>query len=853
MHPTGTRLGPYEIQSPLGSGGMGHVYRAIDTRNQQPVALKVLGGPLVQVEERLARFQQEARTLAAIEHPALPAIYEWNTDGETPYIAMELLEGETLQQRLMRGPIPPGETLDLAHQLALGLAATHERGIIHRDLKPGNLFITTEGRLKILDFGLSKALPGLLDEQTLIQRPETSHQTQVGTMMGTIGYMAPEQVRGREVDPRADLFVCGILLYEMLFGRRAFSGDSPVEVLNAILKEEPPLRAASPSPYSPELIGLLKHCLEKNPEDRIASAQQLASRLAALQRKGIAPHGFARLFQGRMGRVGWAALVLLLSALSLGIGHHWGHQDPPTLKRLTFRQGLIRNARLSPDGQEVLYSAAWSGAPLQIFSTRPDSPESHTLQLPEADLLGLSRSGDLAIALGSRPIQSWLWRGTLAVVPLAGGAPRALMEGVLAADWGPNGSELLVVRNQEGKARLEFPAGNPIAESSGWISHPRVSPRGDRIAYLEHPVSGDDAGYPVVVDRQGARLPLTALWPSIQGLAWKGDEVWFTAAEHGVARGLYAVSGSGGTPRLVLKVPAPLTLHDISRDGRRVLLAKEVMRTGIQSLRPGADRERELSWLDWSLVQDLSADGSTLIFNEQGEGSGAHYDIYLRKTDGSPAVRLAKGAYPILSPDGHRVAALAEGMPHRIQILPTGAGEVLTLPDSGLETFHRLRWFPDGQRLLVQANRHGEGTRLFAVPLDGKPAEPLTPPGHQIFGQPISPDGRRIVTRVSEQEDQIFSLDDGKSQPIPGLQPSERVVRWTPDGKGLWVVDLHEMPCPVHHIDLATGARKRLLQVAPEDLAGLAVSNFLLTPDARGYAYAYRRVLSELYLYEGLR
>ncbi|GLH66895.1 serine/threonine-protein kinase [Geothrix edaphica] len=848
MLPSGTHLGPYEIQSPLGSGGMGQVYRALDTRTRQPVALKVLRGALVHDGERLARFQQEARTLAAIEHPALPVIYEWSTDDPIPYIAMELLEGETLQQRLQRGALPPKEALDLAHQLALGLTATHERGIIHRDLKPGNLFITTEGRLKILDFGLSKALPTLLDEQTQIQRPETSHQTQVGTMMGTVGYMAPEQVRGRDLDPRADLFVCGILLYEMLFGRRAFSGDSPVEVLNAILKEEPPLRAASPSPYSPELIGLLKHCLEKNPEDRIPTAQQLASRLAALQHKGVALHGLGRLFQGR---AGWVALALALGGLGLDLGHRWGHRDPPTLKRLTFRQGLIRSARLSPDGQEVLYSAAWSGGPLQIFSTRPDSPESHALELPGADLLGLSRSGDLAIALGSRPIQSWMWRGTLAAVPLAGGAPRALMEQVVAADWSPDGSELLVVRNTEGKALLEFPLGHPIAESPGWISHPRVSPRGDRIAYLEHPVSGDDAGYPVVVDRQGARRVLTGSWPSIQGLAWKGDEVWFTAAEHGVARGLYAVDH--GAPRLVLKVPAPLTLQDISRDGNRVLLTKEVMRTGIQSLRPGAERERELSWLDWSLVQDLSADGSTLIFNEQGEGSGAHYDIYLRRTDGSPAVRLAKGAYPALSPDGRHVAALAVGTPRRIQILPTGTGDVLTLPDPGLETIHRLRWFPDGRRLLVQANRTGEGTRLLAVSLDGKPAEFLTPAGYQFFGQPISPDGHRLITRIGEQEDRIFTPEDGRSQPIPGLRPQERVVRWTPDGKGLWVVDLHDMPCTVHHLDLATGTRRKLLEIAPEDLAGLTVSNFLLTPDAKGYAYAYRRVLSELYLYEGLR
>lgn len=843
----GTHLGPFVLEAPLGAGGMGEVHRATDSRDGSQVALKVLSPTLVLSAERMARFQQEAQALSSLEHESLPRIYEFNFEGPSPYFAMELLEGETLEARLLRGPIPPQEALDLAHQLALGLAVAHEQGIIHRDLKPGNLIISPAGRLKILDFGLSKALPTLFDEQTLIQRPEPSHQTLVGTMMGTVGYMAPEQVRGLEVDQRADLFACGILLYEMLFGQRAFSGASPVEVLNAILKEEPPLLTSPSTNFSPDLLGLLNHCLQKNPEQRIPSARHLAARIEALQQNGFLVHGLARWTRGR---ILWAALTLLLANASLGLGHWWGHRPSPSFQRLTFRHGLIRNARLSPDGREVFYSAAWSGAPLRIFTTRPDSPESGALALPSADLLGISRSGDMALALSSHPIQSWMWRGTLARVPLAGGAPRALLEQVTAADWSPDGSELLIVRNLDGKARLELPLGHVLAESSGWISHPRISPGGDRVAYLDHPVSGDDSGFPVIVDRQGNRKPLTAPWPSIQGLAWRGNEVWFTAARHGVARGLYAVSD--GAPRLVLEVPAPLTLHDISKDGSRVLLAKESMHTGIQSLRPGADRERELSWLDWSLIQDLSPDGSRILFNEQGEGSGVGYDIYLRKTDGSPAVRLGQGAYPVLSPDGYRVAAIAMGSPLHLQILPTEAGKVQTLPESGLEIIHRLRWFPDGRSLLVQANRREEGTRLFRVPLGGGPPEPLSPPGYQFFGQPISPDGQRIILRRGDQEDQIWSLASASTRAIPGLRATERVVRWTPDGKGLWVVDLHEMPCEVHRLDLATGKRQRILEIAPDDLSGLTVSNFLLTPTAHAYAYAYRRQLSELYLYEGL-
>src|SRR5215510_8169696 len=282
----GTKLGRYEIRSKIGEGGMGEVYLARDTQLGRDVAVKVLPSSYSDDAERLHRFEQEASAASALNHPNILSIYDVGTHDASPYVVSELLEGQTLRQRASGTTLPQRKAIDYALQIAHGLAAAHEKGIIHRDLKPDNLFITNDGRLKILDFGLAK-LTGAADgnlSQTSI--PTRRVDTDPGKVMGTVGYMSPEQVKGRAVDHRSDIFSFGAILYEMLSGRRAFHGESAAETMSAILKEDPPDLSETNQRISPALERLVNHCLEKNPEERFHSASDLAFALEALSGSG---------------------------------------------------------------------------------------------------------------------------------------------------------------------------------------------------------------------------------------------------------------------------------------------------------------------------------------------------------------------------------------------------------------------------------------------------------------------------------------------------------------------------------------------------------------------------------------
>ena len=286
---------------------------------------------------------------------------------------------------------------------------------------------------------------------------------------------------------------------------------------------------------------------------------------------------------------------------------------------MTFRRGEIVSARFAPDAQTVLYTAAWDSKPIEIFVSRPESPESRPFGLSGAQVLAISGSGEMALSLNSRVLEPFVRTGTLARVSVAGGAaPREVLEDVLWADWAPDGA-LAIVREAHGKSRLEFPIGKVLYETTGYITHPRVSPRGDAVAFLDHPAHTDDGGAVAIVDGSGARKTLSALFASIWGLAWSpGGEIWFTAAAVGGNRSLYGVTRSGRA-RVISRVTGSLTLQDVSRDGR-VLMTHDVTHIGILALIPGEQKERDFSWLDYSVVTGLSADGRTLLFNESGEG-----------------------------------------------------------------------------------------------------------------------------------------------------------------------------------------------------------------------------------------
>jgi len=443
-------------------------------------------------------------------------------------------------------------------------------------------------------------------------------------------------------------------------------------------------------------------------------------------------------------------------------------------------------------------------------------------------------------------------QGTLARVPLAGGAPRQVLEHVDYADWAPDGKSLAVVRAVEGRYRLEFPIGKVLYESPGWITTPRVSPKGNWIAFTEYPVLGHMVGSLSVVDLAGKKKTLLTGW-FLFGLAWHpgGEEIWFTGTKAGRTKSLHAASLAGGV-RTIYRGHGGVYLTDIFRDGR-VLLERDDPRGGIISLAPGESKERELSWFDWSVVADLSADGKTLLSYEWGEGVGGTPHVYLRKTDGSDAVRLGEGKALALSPDGRWALALQQTSPPQLLLLPTGPGEQKTLPLSGIQEYYFAFWFPDGRRISFVGSEAGRGPRSYVQDVEGGKADPMTPEG--TFAFLISPDAKRMI--ISAAGEYFLAPAGGERVPIVGLDAGDVPVQWSADGRALFVRGRGEFTAPVYRLDLSTGQRKLWKVLAPPDPAGVCDlardSGLRLTPDGRGYAFSYWSDLTVLYLAEGLK
>ena len=359
--------------------------------------------------------------------------------------------------------------------------------------------------------------------------------------------------------------------------------------------------------------------------------------------------------------------------------------------------------------------------------------------------------------------------GTLArASATGGGAPREILEGVEAAEWAGNGKDLAVVRAVGAGERLEYPIGKTIYETRGWISSPRISRSGDRVAFIDHPGPGDDGGFPAVIDGAGKKTALTAAFGSVQGLAWSPDgrEIWFTAAEVG-NRALYAVSLSGKR-RMLATVTGSLTIQDISRDGH-VLLIDEARRLGLSALAPGKTKERDLSWLDWSRPVGLSRDGKMVLSYESGEGGGPGYSTYVRATDGSPAVRLGEGQAVALSPDGGWAVCLLHKLTDAHLILyPTGAGQPRPLPISDLRLTGAVRFLPDGRHVLMGAAEPGRGDRVYLVGIEGGKPRPITAEHFRGPG-PISTDGKHFLALGPDGRAEMCPIDGGEPAPIAGI------------------------------------------------------------------------------------
>jgi Tol biopolymer transport system component len=849
----GSRFGPYEILAPLGAGGMGEVYRARDARLGREVAIKVLPDALSGDAGRLRRFEKEAQSASALNHPNIVTVYDIGTADATSYIAMELVEGVTLRQLLAAGPLPLKKALAVGGQVAEGLAKAHSAGIVHRDLKPENVMVTKDGFAKILDFGLAKLTQPEGESGEGTQARTVSGGTEPGMVVGTVAYMSPEQTLAKPLDFRSDQFSFGSMLYEMVSGKRAFARATGPETMTAIIREEPePLASAMPSSPVP-LRWVVERCLAKDVEDRYAATRDLSRDLARLQQgltegtlSGVLAAAEPR--PGAIRRYGWAALALVAGAAIGAFAMRRAPAPVPNFHAVSFRRGTIAQARFAPDGQTIVYGAALEGKPSRLFSTRVDSNESTALPLPaETDLAAISSSGMLAVAL-SRPSEA----PTLAEVSLAGGSPRELLERVWRADWSPDGKGLAVVR----KNQIEFPIGKVLgaAREGFHLEHLRFSPDGGSIAALEIQRSTEGASSVVVFGLDGKRRTVSSGWGFASGLAWHPGtgEIWFSPRD--LAAGsflmLCAVSPSSGKSRVIARLPGIVVLHDIARDGR-VLLDVADWHQSVMLGTFGSAVETNVSWLDFSGAVDLSADGKTLLLDESGRGGGARGSVYLRKTDGSPATRLGDGVPYGLSPDGKWAITTPGTGFDRLVLLPTGAGEPKVLRTDGM-TYRGAVWIPGTQRLLFTGQAVGKpSTRVYVQDVAGGPPRPLAPEGYGLGG--VSPDGKLAVMGESEGKMFLFPIEGGEPRPVAGLTPEDEVVRFDSTGNAL-LVARGNLPLEVFRVDIASGRREKLGEINPSDRTGAeGLFNLVLTPDGKTYAYTIQRRLSTLYVVTGLK
>ena len=871
---TGTRLGPYEVLSPIGAGAMGEVYKGRDTRLDRFVAIKVMSEALVRDPDRRARFEREAKAVAALSHPNIVAIFDVGLHGHAAYAVTELLDGETLRARLTslgaRGaPTSPGagfsglpvrRAIDIAVQILRGLAAAHDKGIIHRDLKPENVFLLNDGQVKILDFGLARqAAPSSDAIETAVA------MTDPGVVVGTAGYMAPEQIRGQPVDGRTDLFALGAVLYEMLSGRRPFQGNTSADTMLAIVKDDPPDLSMSRADVPPMLERIVRHCLEKNPVERFQMARDVAFALetasgstsVSMPAPPVSSRRWVRTLTATAVVLGGLAGGVLLDRRLLGPAP----AASPAFSLRSFEPQAIFNARFAPDGGTIIYSSATDGAVPSLFVLRPDTNQAQPIGPSGTHLLAVSSTGELAVLTGAEYLQHRLFAGTLARMPL-GGSPRPIMQGVREADWSPDGTTLAIIRDLETKDRLEFPIGTMLYEAAAYLSDLRVSPDGRRVAFFEHPnYRFDDTGLLKVVDHERNVITLSGLFNGIEGLAWKPDgaAVLFSGAHlvevpDGQPWWHYQIRvvgvSDGPQPQVAMESPGGLIVHDVSRTGRWLAIRDE-FRTGIRALLADQETEREFSWLDNSLRSTLSRDGRWLAFDDDGAtvkyAKGA---VMLRKADGSPPVLLGEGNNFGLSPDGGWV--LTSTATNQLVLYPTGTGDAVRLNRGPLERILRASWFPDGQNVLVCGTEPHRAARCYRQNIKTGGLVPVTPDG--VVAGLVQPDGRAVIGMSANHVWQLYPLNGGAPQAVANVGVSDSVAAWADDGRSVFVQRGSRFPLRIERLDLASGRTTVIHTLAPEDRAGLLKAmEVSVTGNGRWYAYDYTRRVSTMFVVSGAR
>jgi Tol biopolymer transport system component len=851
---SGTKVGPYEIVALIGAGGMGEVYRARDARLGRDVALKLLPATFASDAERLRRFEQEARAVAALSHPNILAVYDIGQYEGAPYLVSELLEGESLREVLARGVLSHRRALDYAGQMAHGLAAAHSKDIAHRDLKPDNIFITRDGRVKILDFGLAKSIlqpavrPGVAAGATMTAAAPV---TEVGTVMGTAGYMSPEQVRGVAVDCRTDIFSFGAVLYEMLTGQRAFKRDTTADTMAAILNEDPPELLESGRQIPPALDRIVRHCLEKAPDHRFQSARDLAFDLESLS--SLTGSGNVVAIPAKQRRkwlyVGAGALLIAIAAaVALAVAASRGPVTNSQFHQLTYRLGTLGTARFTPDGQNVIYTAMWEGSPPEIYTVPANGAGGHPLDIHNARLLSVSSRGEIAVALSPREATPFLVSGTLARTTQFGGAPKPQIEDVAAADFTPDGADLAIVRVlfEDRICQLEYPVGKVLYRAVN-IDAVRFSPDGRYLAFIAHDNAGDDRGTVIILRSTGEKAAVSPVYQSAQGLAWSrsGEEVWTTSP---LETGEIHAMNLSGKVRQPLAVPGRLFLQDISPNGQ-LLVRQGIARRGM--VIGQGNSQRDVSWLDFGYLRDISRDGKTILFEEEGSET-QNYIVFVRDLDGSPATPIGEGYGVALSPD--KRWALAQKLPEvQLWLLPLGPGAAKRISPPNLHAAFPANFLSDGRRVVYTANEPGHRPRVWLQDLSGGTPRPLTAEG--FVGNYISPDDKWLVTYDVHDTAQLLSIDTGKFEGLPFLKQNQRILGWTADGQ-LYVMTLPSEGRSTVHIDKVnphTGAATPWRDLALPPIEGVFPETPVITLDGSTYGFGYRLRLWDLYTVSGVR
>jgi Tol biopolymer transport system component len=821
---SGTKLGPYEIVAPLGAGGMGEVYRARDTRLGRDVAIKVLPEGLAHDADRLRRFEQEARTIAALNHPNILGIHDIGVHDGAPFLVSEFLEGQTLREKLGSGPLPVRRAIEYALGIAQGLAAAHEKGIVHRDLKPENVFVTRDGRIKVLDFGLAKLVRPEENQEPGVTL--TSPETLPGTVMGTVGYMSPEQVRGEPIDPRSDIFSFGAVLYEMLTGKRAFKRETSAETMTAILREEPPALSETGGQGPPELQRLLTRCLEKSVARRFQSASDLAFALESLSGASSGT-SIAKGVPQRKSMRAWLPWVVA-AALLLGTAA-WEMTRPPVapanplekahFTRVTDLKSV--EAAISPDGRFVAFVSDHDG-PFDVwFSQVGTGHVTNLTQGKAGPLPGPLRS----VGFSGDGSEIWVGGGDvgmrLRLMLLTGGTPRNfLSDEVVNLAWSPDGERIVYHTFAKGDPmfvadRSGANARQITQDRPGMHNHfPVWSPDG-RWIYFSHgrPATGEMDLWRIN-PAGGNPERLTQMNSDVAYPTPVGDRTVFYVArdEDGAGPWLWAFDLKRRDSRRVSVGLEQYTSVQASADGHKLVATISNPVAGLWSV-PILDRvaeEGDVKPFPVPTVRALAPrfNGSSLFYlSSLGTGDGLWRLRDGQVTEVWKGVDGALLETPAVSPDGGRVAiVLRRSGKHQLHVLSSDGAELQPIAE-GMVPQGSSCWSPDG-RWIVTGGSDAAGSGLFKIPLEG--GSPVRLVSGSALNPVWSPDGSLIVyagTNVRTFAPLLAVRPDGTSVKLPEIilrRLGER-VRFLPDGKSLiymggvlasqdfWLLDLASM------------------------------------------------------------